>query len=229
MDVTLTAETGRPSGTRAARRLRREGKIPGVVYGLGREPVAVSVEWPELRVALSTEAGLNALIDLKVAGESALTIVKEIQRDPVKHSVTHVDFIRIDPDAEIEVEVPVVLAGEAEKLGHEGGLVDQLLHSIRIKAKPGAIPNELTADITELTTESAIKVGDIELPPGVSTDVDLDEPVATGYIPRAEVAEAGEAAEGAEVEEAAGGEAAAEPSAPAEGEASDEPAEGGEG
>lgn len=229
MDVMLTAETGRPRGTRAARRLRREGRVPGVVYGLGRDPIAVSVGWPELRVALTTEAGLNALIDLEVDGESALTIVKELQRDPVKRSVTHVDFIRIDPDAEIEVEVPLVLTGEPEKLTHEGGLVDQLLHSIRIRAKPGQIPNELVADITELTTESAIKVGDVELPPNVSTDVDPDEPVVTGYVPRAEVAEVTEAAEAAEGEAPAEGEAAEEAAAPTEGEASEGSAEGGEG
>src|SRR5579871_3855242 len=112
MDVTLVAETGRVTGSRPARRLRAEGLVPGVVYGLDREPVSVAVAWPELRRALTTEAGLNALITLDVEGHQDLTIVKDLQRDPVRRSVTHVDFLRIDRDAEISVDVPIVLVGE---------------------------------------------------------------------------------------------------------------------
>jgi large subunit ribosomal protein L25 len=218
MDVTLTAETGRPLGTSASRRLRREGRVPGVVYGLGKDAVTVSVGWAELRAALTTDAGLNALIDLSVDGEHDLAIVKELQRDAVRRSVVHVDFIRIDPDAVIEVEVPVVLVGEAEGLAEEGGLVDQLVHLLRILAKPGRIPNELQIEITDLGIDVALKVSDIALPEGVTTEVDPDEPVATGYIPRAEVVEEVEGEEGELVE----GEV------PVEGEEGEAPAEGGD-
>jgi large subunit ribosomal protein L25 len=184
MDVTLAAETGRRSGTGTARRLRREGKVPGVVYGLGSEVVAIAVNWPDLRAALTTDAGLNALIELEVAGESNLTIVKDLQRHPVGRQVVHVDFIRIDREAAIEVEVPIILTGEAEDLIQEGGLVDQLLYSLTIQAKPGSIPNELVVDIGVLTLDAAVKVGDIALPSGVETEIDADEPVVTAYIPR---------------------------------------------
>ncbi|MDZ7732039.1 MAG: 50S ribosomal protein L25 [Acidimicrobiia bacterium] len=204
MDVTLTVETGRTLGTRPARRLRAEGKIPGVVYGLGRDPVSVTVPWSALRQALTTEAGLNALIDLRVDGQRDLTLVKEIQRDPVRREVTHVDFIRVDPEAEIEVDVPVVLTGEAEELDLEGGLVDHILYELTIRAKPGSIPDELEADITGLTLADPVVVGDIPLPAGVATDVDPEDPVAAGYVPRAVVEEGeeaeGEAAEGEEAE-----------------------------
>src|SRR5262245_49551976 len=111
MDVTLTVETGRPTGSRASGRLRATGKVPGVVYGLGVEPTAVPVDWPELRRALSTPAGLNALIDLTVSGGTGgtaerahLSVVKELQRDPVKRTVRHVDFMLIDRDAPLAVD-----------------------------------------------------------------------------------------------------------------------------
>jgi large subunit ribosomal protein L25 len=202
MDVSLTAVKGRPTGTRPSKRLRAEGQIPGVVYGLGKDPVTVSVPWSDLRQALTTEAGLNALITLDVEGDSDLTIVKSLQRDPVRRDVVHVDFIRIDPDADIEVEVPIVLEGEAKELTNEGGLVDHLLHSLTIQAKPGRIPTELTVDITDLSLDEGIKVSDIALPDGVRTEVDLDDPVVTAYVPRVEVeavpeeGEEGELAEG---------------------------------
>ena len=140
MDVTLIAETGRTTGSRPARRLRVEGKVPGVVYGLDREPVSVLVAWPELRRALTTEAGLNALITLDVDGQHDLTIVKDLQRDPVRRSVTHVDFLRIDRNASISVEVPVVLTGEAHQVEVEQGIVEQLLHTLLITSKPGRHP-----------------------------------------------------------------------------------------
>jgi large subunit ribosomal protein L25 len=212
MDVTLTAETGRPLGSGPAGRLRREGKIPAVVYGLDKESVAVAVEWAELRRALTTDAGVNALIDLKVDGESNLTIVKDIQRDPVKRSVTHIDFLRVDPDVKLDVEVAIVLVGEPVELTREGGLVEQHLHSLVVQAKPTAIPRELEVDISGLTITESIKVNVIVLPEGVTTEVDPDELIVAGYIPRAQLAEEGE-----EGEEAAEGEAAAEGAAPAEG------------
>ena len=98
MDVTLTVESERELGTRPSRRLRHAGKVPAVVYGLGREPRSVAVNWPDLRKAITTEAGLNALITLEVDGEQNLTIIKDLQRHPVKRTVLHVDFQLIDRD-----------------------------------------------------------------------------------------------------------------------------------
>jgi ribosomal protein L25 (general stress protein Ctc) len=121
MDVSLTAQTGRPTGSRPASRLRAQGKVPGVVYGLQSEPVPVTVEWPELRKALTTSAGLNALIDLEVDGQTNLSVVKELQRDAVRRTVTHVDFLLIDRDAPLEVDVPLVVVGTPSKLGVDEG------------------------------------------------------------------------------------------------------------
>ena len=217
MDVTLIAETGRPTGSRPARRLRGEGKVPGVVYGLDREPVSVLVPWPELRRALTTEAGLNALITLEVDGSHDLTIVKDLQRDPVRRAVTHVDFLRIDRDAAISVEVPIILTGEAHQVEVEQGIVEQLMHTLLITSKPGSIPSQFEVDISGLEIGGAVRVSDLTLPEGVTTDVEVDEQIAIASATRAAEAEA--AAEGEEGEEGAEGEAGeAEGEAPADSE-----------
>jgi large subunit ribosomal protein L25 len=211
MDVTLTAETGRPNGSSRARRLRAAGKVPAVVYGLDQEPVAVTVEWLELRRALNTEAGLNALITLDLDGQQDLTIVKTLQRDPVRRTVEHVDFLRIDRNASITVEVPVALVGEAKEVEQNQGIVEQLLHSVTVEARPGSIPTGLELDISGLEIGGAVRVGDLTLPEGVTTPIDPDEQVAIGSVTRAAMVEEEEAAEGEEVEgEEAEGEGGAE-------------------
>ncbi len=203
MEITLTAETGRDCGSRPSGRLRRQGRIPGVVYGLGREPVAMSVPWSDLRQVLVSESGRNALVTLEVDGERDLAIIKDLQRDPVRRDVIHVDFIRVDPDARIEVEVPLVLTGEPVELTRDGGIVEHQLTRLLVSARVTAIPSELTVDITDLTAAEPVKVGAVALPDGVTTEVDLDEPVATGFIPRAMAEEEEEEVEGPEGEEAA--------------------------
>jgi len=219
-EIVLPAHTGRDTGSPASRRLRAEGKVPGVVYGQGSDPVSVSVEWSELRQALTTEAGLNALINLEVEGDRQLSIVKDLQRDPVRRDVIHVDFLRISRDVEIEVEVPIVLEGEAEAVERENGNVTHALFALAIKAKPDAIPNEITVDISAMEIGDSIRVEDLVLPSGVTTEVDPEEAVATAQAQAAEElpepgeGEEGEGEEGAEGEE---GEGAGEAEASADG------------
>jgi large subunit ribosomal protein L25 len=220
-EITLPAHSGRPTGSRPSNRLRAEGKVPATVYGLGGDAVTVSVEWRELRQALTTDAGMNALINLEIDDHaSELTIVKELQRHPIRRSVLHIDFLRVSRDVAIEVEVPIVLVGEAEQVTREGGTVDQALFHLTISAKPGSIPNELTADISGLTIGDAVRVGDLTLPDGVETEVDPEEPVVIGSAPQVE--ELPEAAEG----EAAEGEGAEGEGAPS-GETPEASSEGG--
>jgi large subunit ribosomal protein L25 len=213
-EITLKADVGRPTGTRVSKRLRAAGRVPGVVYGLSHEPTPVDVDWRDLRLALTTDAGLNALIDLEFDGQSQLSIVKSLQRDPVHHTVTHVDFLLIRRDQAISVDVPIILQGEAEEVLREGGMVDQILTTLTIAAKPADIPNELTYDISSLAVGDTIRVGDLSLPSGVTTEVDGEDPVVTAQIVRVEEPEPaeGEGEEGAEGEgaegEAEGGEAA---------------------
>lgn len=212
-EITLQATTGRTTGSRASGRLRAEGKVPGVVYGLGQEPQAISVVWRELRAALTGEAGLNALIDLHIDGAAGdLVMVKELQRHPVRRDVLHVDFLRVSRDQAITVEVPIVLTGEAAAV-REGGVVDQALYALAISAKPADIPNEIEVDITELGVGDAIRVADLQLPSGVSTDHDPEDAIVTGAVPQAEASP--EPAEGEEGEAAEG--EAGEAAAPADG------------
>ncbi len=225
-EIILHATPRPPQGTRPVRRLRAEGKVPGVVYGLGGDPIPLAVDWRDLRAALVTGQGLNAVIHLDIAGETTPTLVKEIQRHKVRRDVLHVDFIRVDLSKPVEVEVPVHLEGEADAVTRENGVVDQVLTSLLINAKPDDIPAALTIDISSLEIGHALRVGDLVLPAGVSTSIDLDEPVVTAShgVTEAEL-EAAEAEVAGEVEEAPA--EAAE--APAEGEAASEgAAEGGD-
>lgn len=197
MNVTLTAETGRPTGSRNANRLRAEGKIPAVVYGLGKEPMPVVVPWSDLRKALTTDAGTNALIELTIDGESNLSIVKEMQRHPVRRDVTHVDFMLIDRNAPLSVDVPIVLEGRAEKVEAMKGMIDQLMYTLQVKARPGSIPNELVGDVSALEIGTSLKVSEVALPEGVTTDVDPDGQVAIGSPTRSTIIMQQEAAKAA--------------------------------
>lgn len=232
-EIILHATPRPPQGTRPARRLRNDGKIPGVVYGLGGDPVTLTVDWRELRAALVTEQGLNAVIHLDIEGSTTPTLVKEMQRHPVRRNVLHVDFIRVDLNKTVDVEVSITLEGEAELVTRENGVVDQMLTSLLITAKPADIPAGLTIDISGLEVGNALRVSDIVLPAGVTTSVDPEEAVVAAQhgVSEAEIAaeDAEASAEGAESAEGAGDDDAAEggDDAAAEG-GSDDAAEGGD-
>jgi large subunit ribosomal protein L25 len=199
-EVVLAAETGRPKGSRAARRLRREGKIPGVIYGHGTDPLPVAIGARDLRVALNGEAGANQLLSLDTGSGTFLTLAREMQRHPVSQTVTHVDFIIVRRDEVISADVPITLVGEALEVQHGDGLVEQQMFTLPINAVPGAIPSGLEADISELTIGGQIRVSDLTLPAGVTTEVDPETAIAIGQPPRVVVEEevAGEGEEGEE-------------------------------
>ena len=204
-EIVLTADTSRITGTRSSRRLRREGRVPAVVYGLRPDPVSIDVAWPDLRQALTTDAGVNAVIHLDLGGDRQMSIVKDIQRHPVRRDVTHVDFLRIDPKQDVTVDVPIVMVGEAKEVTDADGMVDQNLFTLTVNSAPDSIPNELEVDISGLTIGDSLRVADIALPSGVTTDVDLEETVAVGMTTRSTL-EAMAAEEAAEAEALAGDE-----------------------
>jgi len=184
MDLTLTAETGRTAGSRTSSRMRTDGRVPAVVYGLGRDAVSVSVPWTDLRRVLSTEAGINALISLDVDGQKDLAIVKDLQRHPIRRNVLHVDFLRVDPDAPVAVDIPVQLVGEAKAVEGRRGIVDHALKTITVKAKPADIPSVITVDINDLKIGVTITIAEVALPAGVFTEMDPGAPVVTGAATR---------------------------------------------
>lgn len=197
-ETTLTAHTGREIGSSSTRRLRAEGKIPGVVYGHGTDPIPVAVVGREFQVAMSGEAGLNTLLSLDVDGTEHLTLARDIQHHPVRNTVTHIDFLIVRRDELISAEVPINLVGEAIEVAHGDGIVDQQLFTLHIKAKPTDIPNSVDIDISSLTIGGALHVSDIAIPAGVELETDVDATVVGGNPPRVQAASAGETAEGGE-------------------------------
>lgn len=176
-EIQLVADTGRQAGTRASNRLRREGKIPAVVYGHGIEPLSIAVDARELRHALNTEAGANALVNLSIDGRPHLTMPRVLQRHPVRHTVTHVDFQIVNRDEVMSAEVPFAIVGEAKAVQAADGVVEQALFTLTVNATPAAIPAHIEVDISDLQVGEAVRVGDLRLPEGVTTDTDPEEAV----------------------------------------------------
>src|SRR5215211_5146103 len=204
MSTVLVAETGRPTGSANSRRMRREEHIPAVVYGQGMQPITISVVRRDLRHALSGSAGVNTVLDLTVDGKVYPAIVKELQRHPVRRTVAHVDFLQVNLNEEITIAIPVRLEGEAKQVIAEGGLVDPAVDTIEVRTTPRNIPNEIVIDITDMTMDTVITLGDIQLPAGVTPVAEPDMAVVTVLITRAEELE--EPAEGEEGEAGEAGE-----------------------
>ncbi len=203
-EITLSAEVGREPGSSTTRRLRREGKIPGVVYGHGTDPVSVAVDGPELRVALSGEAGTNQLIELDCGADKYLVLARQLQRHPVRGTLQHVDFQITSRDETVTVEVPITIVGDPVEVRHADGSVDQQFFNVAISARPGAIPTVLELDISAMVPGDILRVADLDLPEGASIAGDPEQAIAIAHV--------GRGARGAEGE---GGEEAAEGEAPA--------------
>ena len=216
-ETILVAESGRSTGSASTRRLRSEDKIPGVVYGMGLSPISISVARSELRQAVSGSAGMNTIIDLSVDGETYPSIIKEVQRHPVRLNIQHIDFLQVDLNVEIKVMVPVHLIGEAKDVSDNNGLVDQILTEVEVSTTPRSIPDEIVYDISEMTMDSTVLVGDLSVPSGVEITTDPESAVVTVSIMRTPVLDEEDAAAEAEAEEGAEGEAGAEGAADAEG------------
>lgn len=206
-EITLVAQAGRTTGSSASRRLRYGGSVPAVVYGHGMEPLSVSVGARELRSVLSTY-GINHVLTLDVGGSKHLVLAREIQRHPVRRTLAHVDFQVVRRDEVVHAEVPVVLVGEAEKVQRERGILEHLLNTLAIRSTPEQIPSEITLDVSEMDIGDALRVRDLVLPTGVTTDLDPDEPVVIAAASPVSV-QAVVAAEGAEEAEPAAGAAEA--------------------
>ena len=206
MSTNLVAQSRTASGSAAARRMRAEGHIPAVVYGQGMSPLSVSVERRELRLALSGAAGVNTVLALEVEGKTYPAVVKELQRHPIKRTVSHIDFLTVNMNEELTVNVPLRLEGEAKAVVAEGGLVDPAVDSIEVSCTPGNIPDEFV--IADMQPHDVIRLADVPMPKGVTATGDPEMPVVTILITAAAVAGAG--AEGDDEAAAEGGDAAAE-------------------
>lgn len=176
-ETVLVAQTGRPTGSANARRMRRDDHIPAVVYGQGMSPISISVTRRDLRLALSGPAGTNTVLDLTVDGKVYPSIIKEIQRHPVRRTVQHIDFLQVNLTEAIKVSVPVRLEGEADRIVREGGFVDLVMNEVEVLTTPRLIPNELVIDVTGLAMGDIITISGLPLPAGVTATADADEAV----------------------------------------------------
>ena len=198
-DVVLHAEKREARGSRPAGRLRREGQVPAVVYGLGTDTVPVEVPARDLNHILT--GGANTLITLELDGDQALTLVRQVQRHATRGELLHVDFIRIRRDVAVAAEVPLHLEGEPVGV-RDGGLLEQLIFQLAIEAKPEAIPHAITWDVSALEIGSQLHLSEIQLPDGVTATIDPETLVAQIAAPRVQET-AGEGAEGTETPTAA--------------------------
>lgn len=179
--VNLTADVRTELGKGPTGRLRKTGRVPGVMYGHDVEPTAVHVDALELYHVLHTEAGRNVMIRLEVDGATHLSIAREIQRHPVMGDITHLDFLAVDQNQAIVVEVPVNVHGEP---ADAAGVVQQVLQTVPVLVKPLEVPNEFTLNVDGLTIGDVLRVSDIELPDGVEPDIDMERTVVTINAPQ---------------------------------------------
>lgn len=186
---TLHATKRVTSGSRASNRLRNDGRVPGVVYGSTIDPQPVHVSARDLYAVLHTEAGLNAIIEIDVEGDSVLTVARELQRHPVRGEIQHLDFIEVRMDQEIQAEVGVDYTGVPLGVRDEGGIVETIAASVTISALPTAIPSHIEVDIAHLALGDTLKVSDLPEIDGVTYAADADDPLLTVVAPAAEVVE----------------------------------------
>lgn len=186
------------SGKGAARRLRREGKVPAVVYGRKTGNVYLAVDASALNRLLAG-GGATALVDLIIDGNQTQTaLIREVQRQPDRDDVLHVDFHAVEMDQEVEVRVPVVLVGEDQRES-DGGIVTQLLRELAVTCLPADIPERIEADVSGLRVGDSLLVSDLVVPPGVTVNTPAEEVVVSVVAAEAEEAEAaGEEAESGE-------------------------------
>ncbi len=199
-----TIRAGRGKGP--ARQIRMGGNVPAEVYGLGVANQSVVVDAHDLGLLLAR--GMNTLITLSIDGKEHLALCRQVQRHPVKGNLQHVDFVRIRADQEIDAEVALSLVGEPAGVS-EGGMLEQLLFSVTVTAKPNAIPQSIEHDVSALTLGDQLRVGDLVAPAGAVIKNDHDELLAMISVPRALAAQ-DEEGEGEGAEAGEGGEEAPE-------------------
>jgi large subunit ribosomal protein L25 len=218
METKLQAAKRDETGKGVARKLRASGRVPGVLYGQGVEPVALSVDAREMFHILHGAAGANALVDLVVDGTEHLALAREIQRDYIHNSLIHIDFLAVSRTQMITVNVPVVETGEAAGV-KEGGVVEHHLREVAVECYPQDVPDQIEIDITEIMLGDMVHVSDLVAPSGVTILTNPEDAVLSIITPallrtEADLSVPGE--EGVEVPVAEGEEGAAAPAAEGE-------------
>jgi large subunit ribosomal protein L25 len=209
-NVALTAEVREGTGKGAARAIRRAGRIPAVIYGDKQDPIAITLGYSEVLKQVSTGTFMSKLVDMEINGETIRTIPRDVQFEPVRDFIMHVDFLRLGKGAKVNVEVPVVFINEEDTPGlSAGGVLNVVRYTIELNCPASAIPAEIEVDIGALEMGDSVHISEITLPEGVTSVIDdRDFTIASIAAPVAEVVEEEEleGEEGVEGEEGAEGE-----------------------
>ena len=181
--ATISARTRESTGKGAARTARREGRVPGVLYGHGEDSVPLSVDANELQRLVHSISIENTIVDLDVGdGEPYKVLIRELQRHPVRGEFLHIDFFHVAMDEKIQVEIPIVLVGTSTGVKNKGGVMDHQLRELEVFCLPGSIPEKVELDVTNLDIGDSIHVSDIQLP-DVEILTDLDRSVVAVLAP----------------------------------------------
>ena len=192
--LTLPAETRERAGKGASRALRREGRVPAVVYGGKEEPLSIHVEEKELRRQLGTGHFLNSIVEIEVGGKKVRTLPKDVAFHPVSERPLHADFLRVSKDHKVHVNVPVVFINELESPGLKRGAVLNIVrHELELICDADKIPDDIRIDVAGLDVGDSIHISSVTLPKGsVSAITDRDFTIATIVAPSGLKSEAGD-------------------------------------
>jgi len=202
---TLEAQPRTPGTKNDARRVRRDGRIPAVVYGAGKSAVPVAVDPRQVSRILHSETGHNSVFDLALDGEKTKAMIVDWQYEPIKGSLLHIDLKRIAMDQKLRVNVPIELIGDPEGVKTQGGLLEQIVREVEVECLPADIPNVIELNVAELVFGVVLRVSDLPKNDKVRFVTDADQPVAHIISIKEEVAA---------TPEAVAGEAAAAPAEP---------------
>ena len=178
--VSLSAKARSTSGKGAARSLRRDGRLPAIIYGHAREPLSLSVPEREFERLLEKHNAENTVIELSIDGSLSRTLIREIQRHPVKRNVLHVDFQELVAGERVVVRIPIVLTGTPEGVRSSGGILSQIMQELEVRVDPLHMPSKIEVDVTDVAIGHSIHVSEITtIPEGVEV---IDEPESTVCI-----------------------------------------------
>src|SRR5438094_3017929 len=202
----LEAQPRTPGNKNEARRVRRGGKLPGVLYGAGKEALSLTLDPRQVTRILHSATGHNTIFDLALNGERTKAMIVDWQYEPIKGALLHIDLKRIAMDQKLKVNVPIVLKGEAAGVKQQGGILEQVLREVEIECLPTDIPSHIEADVTELVFGKVLRVADLPHSEKLRFLTDADQTVAhitavkEEEVPAPEVAAAEAAAAPAEPE-----------------------------
>ena len=194
-EVILRAETGRATGTRPSRRLRRQGMVPATLYGHGVEVVSIAVDARELRNVLATDAGINAVIRLGLGEEVHTSLARQLQRHPTRGDIIHLDFVRIALTDRVDAVVLIELTGDPIGVLADGGIIETVSNTVNVHTLVTSIPESIQVDISGLRVGDSVRVSDLAAFDGLEYLDDPDQPIVIISLPAAALVEAEEHSE----------------------------------